>query len=137
MTDHDLPPADGPAADLNREAVAAAGLDDAMARWITSVIDIIEPRLDLVRSDWQESADPAVARACAFGLLLGSLAGKHPETIPALSRVAEAHAAYGTLPEGERLATLQRIVESPALTLEWVGPVFDVHDVAAIEPLRV
>ena len=125
-----------PPGDPNRDAVAAAGLDPANAAWLESVANVVDARLDGVRSDWRDVTDPVVARACAFGLLLGLLATRHPGSRPALERVAEAHPSFGTLPAGGRLATLERIVGDPALTATWVGPVLAVEDPAALEPLR-
>ena len=133
MTDPDDPTS--PGGDPNREAIAAAGLDPANAGWLESVADVVEPRLDAVRQDWREASDPVVARACAFGLLLGVLAARHPQARPTLQRVADAHTAYETLPAEERLGTLERIAADRSLTAEWVGPVLGVADPDALAPL--
>ena len=131
---HAVPPP--PPGDPNRDAVAAAGLDPANAAWLEGVADVVDARLDAVRRDWRDAADPEVARACGFGLLLGLLATRHPSSRPALERVAEAHPSFRTLPTGGRLATLERIVGDPGLTLSWVGPVLGVEDSEALAPLR-
>ncbi|MFO8074794.1 MAG: hypothetical protein R6T85_01590 [Egibacteraceae bacterium] len=146
MTDHEhevpaMPVSDQevpapPSTDPNHDAIDAAGLDQANATWLRGLVDIVEPRLDAVRGDWREAADPVVARACAFGLLLATVAQRYPASREVLARVAEVHPSYGPLPPGQRLETLERIAGDGELTAAWVGPVLDVAEVDALAPLR-
>lgn len=88
----------------------------------------MEPRLDRVAPDWRRSAQAEAARACAFGLLLGYLARTYPHARGDLSRAAEAHPSYGTLPAGNRLGTLEQISADPQRMAAWLGPLLEVGD---------
>lgn len=124
------------AADPNQLAVERARLDASTSEWLRQVADVVDARLDAVRRDWRALPDRDALRAAAYGLLLAVLAARYPATRGALAKVAEAHPSYGTLPEGRRLPTLERIAGSPRLVTRWVGPLLEIDDDERLAPLR-
>jgi len=121
--------------DPNEVAIDRAGLPAPSAAWLRQVAAQVDPRLDRVAPAWRESPQAEPARACAFGLLLGKLAALHPHMREDLSRTAESHPSYSTLPAGNRLATLEQIAAEPARAAAWLGPLIDVTDPAVIARL--
>lgn len=122
------PPPGAPPVDPNSLAIDRAGLPPDQAEWLREVARQVEPRLDRVAPDWRRSPQAEAARACAFGLLLGYLARTYPHARGDLSRAAEAHPSYGTLPAGNRLGTLEQISADPQRMAAWLGPLIDVGD---------
>ena len=114
--------------DPNEVAIDRAGIPSASATWLRQVAAQVDPRLDRVAPLWRESPQAEAARACAFGLLLGRLAALHPHMREDLSRSAESHPSFSTLPSGSRLATLEQIAAEPSRATAWIGPLIDVSD---------
>jgi hypothetical protein len=131
----DLPAAVVGTQDPNEVAVERARLDPPHARWLVEVAGLVDGRLAAVRADWRELPDHEALRAGAFGLLLGLLARRYPQSREVLSQVAEAHPCFGTLPAGRRLSTLEQLAGSGDLTAEWLGPLLGVTDPAPLRPL--
>lgn len=120
-----LPP---PPADPNAVAIERAGLNQESAAWLNEVARQVDPRLDRVAPQWRRASQADAARACAFGLLLGYLARTYPHARSDLSRAAEAHPSYSTLPAGNRLGMLQEISADPHRMAAWLGPMVEVTD---------
>lgn len=131
-----LPPPPGePPADPNMVAIERAGLREEAAGWLRQVAAQVEPRLDRVSPSWRQSAQAAAARACAFGLLLGYLARLYPHARDDLSRAAEAHPSYSSLPSGSRLQTLGQISADTQRMAAWLGPLVEVSDPRRMQAL--
>lgn len=120
-----LPP---PPADPNAVAIERAGLNEQSAAWLHEVARQVDPRLDRVAPEWRRGPQADAARACAFGLLLGYLARTYPHARNDLSRTAEAHPSYSSLPAGNRLGLLQEISADSPRMAAWLGPLVEVTD---------
>jgi hypothetical protein len=115
-------------ADPNTTAIARSGVDPDSAGWLRQVAAQVDPRMDRVEPEWRTRPQAGAARACAFGVLLGSLAAMYPHMRDELSAVAEAHPSFTTLGGGGRLATLERIAAEPGRITAWLGPLVGVQD---------
>lgn len=118
----------GQPADPNLVAIQRAELAAESAGWLEQVAEQVDPRLDAVTPHWRDAPQAPAARACAFGLLIGYLASMYPHMQQDLDRAAEAHPSFTTLPEGQRLATLQSIAADPRRAAAWLGPLIDAED---------
>lgn len=127
--------ADEPQPDVNALAIEGAGLPPDVAAWLRTVNDQVAPRLARLNPEWAQSSQPEVARACAFGLLLGYLAEEYPHVRPDLHWVAEGHPSFTTLRSGSRLAILRQLAVQPGRAVEWIGPLIGVDDPQRIRQL--
>ncbi|GEM_PF-408988 len=118
----------GDPSDPNVVAIHRASLAPESARWLEQVAEQVDPRLDAVTAQWRSAPQGPAARACAFGLLIGYLATMYPHMQPDLHRTAEAHPSFSTLPESERLTTLQSIASDTRRAAAWIGPLIEVED---------
>lgn len=129
----DEPPASAsapaePTADPNMVAIERADIPGDAASWLQQVAEQVDPRLDQVEPAWQEREQAPAARACAFGLLLGYLAGRYPHMRGDLDAVAEAHPSFSTLIAGSRLSTLEQLAGDRARMTAWLGPLVGTDD---------
>ena len=121
--------------DPNQAAIAAAGLSPGDRAWIEQVAAQVDARLDRVAQGWRLLPTADTARATAFGVLLGHLAGRHPDSRPQLSRVAEAHPSFTALLAGSRLSTLEQVAGDPQRVTTWLGPLVEERDVGRMARL--
>lgn len=133
--DEQWAPQDATEADANLVAIGQAGLAPEVADWLEQVASQVDPRLTRINQSWAQHPQAEAARACAFGLLVGHLAGRHPHMRGDLSQVAEAHPSFTTLEAGSRLATLEQIAADPARAAAWLGPLIEVEDPQRIATL--
>lgn len=121
--------------DPNAVAIERAEVDARMTEWLHEVAEQVDPRLERVAPDWRQQEQAQAARACAFGLLLAHVAGSYPHARETIHQVVEHHPSYSTLPAGERLSTLERIVADPESMAAWIGPLIDVTDSGRVRSL--
>jgi hypothetical protein len=115
-------------ADTNLVAISAGGLGAETGDWLRQVAAQVDPRLARINPGWSANPQAEAARACAFGLLLGHLAGRYPHTRDDISKVAEAHPSFSTLDSGTRLQILEQIAGDPQRAAAWLGPLIDVPE---------
>lgn len=106
-----------------------------MDDWLRQVAGQVDLRLDRVAAGWRRSEQSGAARACVFGLMLGRLGNDYPYTSEDLSRVAEAHPSFGTLPAGSRLATLREIAADRQRGSAWIAPLVGVDDPSRLQDI--
>ncbi len=114
--------------DTNLVAIESSGLAPDSADWLRKVAAQVNPRLDRIHAGWDANPQAEAARACAFGLLLGHLAGRYAHMRDDLSKVAEAHPSFSTLDSGTRLQTLEQIAGDRQRSAAWLGPLLDDTD---------
>lgn len=126
---------EGEPADTNLVANQRAGLDPDVEAWLDEVAGQVEPRLSRIEESWTSQPQAEAARACAYGLLVGHLAHRHPHMRNDLSLVAESHPSFTTLEAGARLDTLEQIARDPQRTAAWLGPLIGNEDVDRVQML--
>jgi hypothetical protein len=126
---------EGEPTDTNLVANRRAGLEPDVEEWLNEVAAQVEPRLSRIESAWTSQPAADAARACAYGLLIGFLAHRHPHMRGELSLVAESHPSFTTLEAGVRLDTLEQIAADPQRTAAWLGPLIGNEDVDRVAML--
>lgn len=114
--------------DTNLVAIEQGGLGPETDSWLRQVAAQVDPRLARINPSWSANPQAEAARACAFGLLLGHLAGRYAHTRDDLSAVAEAHPSFSTLDTGTRLSILEQIANDRQRAAAWLGPLIDTTD---------